>query len=447
MTKPFYFYKILWCLGFCLWVSSCTPSLKFQEDISTYEKDIARLEAKLKDNPDDIDAMRDLGAIYFQTARYEEARHYLQQAFRVDQQDPKLLLYMGLSAEFDNHEEIALKIYGKYAQVSRLSPYRKLLQGRYQWLVRQSARQEARKVLKDSLNTAKIIPNAVAVFPFTYQGADDHYAPLGKGLGEMLIIDLKKVKQLRLLERIRIQAILDELKLAARSPGGKSYVDSLTAPRTGMLLGAAHIVSGVYDILPKQTLYLTTSYWDARAMIHPEVTNNESLLKNLFQVEKAVVFSLLDKMGIELTHEEREGIQHIPTENLQAFLAYCMGLELEDEGRLDDALGMYRQAVSIDPDFGLSKSKIETLESMSAGVASWKELLAMVKKSDPLFSRKADVSRPNLVKRRLNSLTNNLGSGFYPGDDQRKPLEEGLRKGASSVILPPPPPPPPTGGD
>jgi TolB-like protein len=91
--------------------------------------------------------------------------------------------------------------------------------------------------------TARAGANAptVAVLYFDYSGKNEALLPLQKGLAQMLITDLSSDESLRVVERERLQAILDEHKLAA---SGK--LDGKTAARIGKLLGARHLVLGSY---------------------------------------------------------------------------------------------------------------------------------------------------------------------------------------------------------
>ena len=61
-------------------------------------------------------------------------------------------------------------------------------------------------------------------------------------------------------------------------------------------------------------------------------------------MQKEVVFKVVKDMGITLTREETEQIQRIPTKNLQAFLAYSIGLEKEGQGDFEAAGVYFKQA-------------------------------------------------------------------------------------------------------
>jgi TolB-like protein len=88
----------------------------------------------------------------------------------------------------------------------------------------------------------------LAVLYFDYAGRDPGLEALSKGLAQMLISDLAAAEVARVVERDRLQALLNEQKLAASGKVGK--FDSATAARVGKLLGARYLVMGSYfDLL------------------------------------------------------------------------------------------------------------------------------------------------------------------------------------------------------
>jgi hypothetical protein len=68
-------------------------------------------------------------------------------------------------------------------------------------------------------------------------------------------------------------------------------------------------------------------------------------------MEKGLVFGLFQSLGIALTVAERERIEQNRTENLQALLAFGVGLEANDAGDFAEAQRQFELAVSLDPDF------------------------------------------------------------------------------------------------
>jgi TolB-like protein len=85
----------------------------------------------------------------------------------------------------------------------------------------------------------------VAVLYFGYGGKTPEMEVLRKGLAQMMISDLSGFGTVRLVERDRLQEILDELNLAQ-----SSKFDAATVAKVGKLLGAQYLVMGDYfDLL------------------------------------------------------------------------------------------------------------------------------------------------------------------------------------------------------
>jgi len=421
---------------FNCFVLSCA-SVRFVDDVSADESRIRALMEKIKADPANAQALCDLGVIYFQTRNYTAAEEYLTKAFVEKPLDPKTAFYLGMTLEFQDKIQLALRFYERHKDAPRLSPYRRLMAGRYYQLTFDLTRQEIRELLQQEqqLSEARMSPQAVAVFPLRYLGQDQKFAPLGKGLSEMLITDLGKVSQLKLLERIRLQTLLDEMALAKAD-----FFDQSTAPRFGKLLGAGRIIAGTYNVIGEDQLQADVLSWDIVNRNFPAAATGSEALQNLFRLEKTIVFNVIADMGIELTPEVREKIQFIPTQNLQAFLAYCRGLEKEDAGDFKAAAGFYQQAIQLDPNFGLAGSKAEAAQSLSEAGGSKENVMVAVQTVDPPITSDAPTSQTDLVVERLQNLGANAGSNFVPGQDNRKPAEEATNAYGD---LPKPPAPPP----
>ena len=410
--------------------SSCSPNL-FVGTLADYEDEISKLQARLVANPADAEALRDMGAIYLRARQFSDANTYLEQAFSHNPDDPKTLFNLGLSNEALARRETALRLYEKFTEVPRLSPYRRLMEGRFEWLTRRMLRDEMQQIaLKEPLDTDVTSPRIVAVFPFIYQGTNDRYEPLSRGLAELISIDLANVNDLRVVERVRLQAILDELNLAQTQ-----YMDGETAPRVGRMLGAGRLVSGAYNVVGRENLRLDGAFWEIESASLFNLASQSNTLRDLFSAEKALVFNLINQLGIELSPAERDQIERVPTQNIQAFLAYSRGLQEEDVGAYSTAAGFYQQAARLDPQFTLATVKAEKAEVMSGVDKNVDELIADADLTEGQTSQGVD-----LVQIRVGLLNQAIGGGFVPGDESRDPAPEA---GEQVVLLPEPPPPPP----
>ena len=272
------------------------------DDPDIYKNQVREWIDRTAKNFQDFEAFKNLGIYYVQAKENEKAGYYLNRALEENPNDPALILYKGINLEFFNNQGEALNCYQRFSEVPEDSPYRDLLEGRYLWLKRQQAYSDIDSLAKEEqLSFENVSDSTIAVFPLIYYGTNKDYTPLSRGFSEMVRIDLAKVKNLTVLERIRIQAVIDELKFSQ-----SSLVDQSTAPRAGKLLKAGTIVSGDYDISEKREFKINLGSWDVQSSERKSWVNESGDLGDLFELQKRVVFAFLEKNGIELTQEEKE---------------------------------------------------------------------------------------------------------------------------------------------
>lgn len=423
-------------------------SIRLDENLADYAESVAEYRQTLAGDEDNFEALRELGAIFVRTQHPAEGYPLLQRAHELRPEDPKTTLYLGLAAESTERSQEALALYARYPEMPLRSSFRRVMQGRYQWLVREVARQEVQARLADEAALANVALEAdvVAVFPLAYQGGqEDQFAALGRGLAEMVSIDLTNIERLQVVERARIQVLLDELAL-----GQSGYVDPSTAPRAGRLLGAGQVIGGTFSVLSDNSLRMDAALVNlAGGTPGSEVTSQTGTLDDLFQLQKALVFALLSEMGIELTPAERNQIERIPTQNLQAFLAFSRGLQMEDAGQFEQAASLYEQASQLDPGFNAASGRQESVSSMSATAGSTQDAVRTAAQGA------APTARVNIVSNRVQRLAQSVGASIVGRssdsgssttdgtDDQRQPAAEASNAGVTT--LPDPPAVPPRG--
>jgi tetratricopeptide (TPR) repeat protein len=410
-------------------IAACTPEAQLQEDPEDYREEVARLERKIAENPEEAAPLRDLGAIYVRTKRPSEGYRYLKKALSREPNDPKTLFYLGVASERLGRRQEAQRLYRRFPEVPEDSRFRSLMKGRYQWLLRQEVKKQmAEMVQQEDTLTDDISARAVAVFPLSYQGDNEKYAPLGRGLAEMVSTDLAQIDELQLVERVRVEALLDELKLAE-----SEYVDPATAPRSGQLLGAGRLVGGTYSVLDAQDLRVETAFAEVQeAGASSNVESYSGALEELFALQKEIVYGVVDRLGIELSARERKEIERVPTRSLQAFLAYSRGLEAEARGKYKAAAVAFRRAHEIDPGFSKAAERQAETENLSAVAGGTEQaLLAAAQLSVP-------PSTVNLLQHRLHLQSVSLGLPISQG---RQPAAESNSRDNPFVLQDPPPPP------
>jgi hypothetical protein len=248
------------------------------------------------------------------------------------------------------------------------------------------------------------------------------------------------VKQLKLVERMRVEELMSELKLSA-----SGAVDPSTAPRLGKFLAAGRIIGGRYDVSADNTLRLDVASVDIGKGNAPSQQTQSDELSNLFKVQKEMVFKVVKDMGITLTREEITAIEKIPTKNLQAFFAYSVGLEKEGQGDFESAGVYFKQASTLDPSFAPAKAKADLSDAMNlSGNTKETALSASHKISPAPGADEAQRGRGtrSLMARRFNNLNKMIKIVFFPGMDNQSPSSVAFDHGVSIDLLPSPPPPP-----
>ena len=236
----------------------------------------------------------------------------------------------------------------QYPQARGLSGVRALAE----MALRAQAAQNAKLALaqESTLTTQAPTPATLAVLPVTIAG-DSSLQPLSRGLAELLTTDLALVRNLRLLERVQIGALLDELKL-----GQSGRADPATAARVGRMLRAERMVQGVATITENGPVRMSATVVRGTGEVRTGAQANGTF-KHLLELEKQLVFSIAIQLGIELTEAERQRILRQGPRSLAGFLSYSEGLEAMDRGDYRAAAAAFNSAVRADPSFSAARQQ------------------------------------------------------------------------------------------
>ena len=325
---------------------------------------IARLETQRTASPKSVEVLRALGIQYYKAQRYTDARTVLTEAATLAPSDGVVALYLGLSAEGFGDFTAAKAAYASYLKVGRTQRVRRQLEGRLAAMQRRELQAAAKAAVQQEATLSSTPGNrtTVAVMPFRFSGTDSTLQPLERGMADLLATDLARVRAITVVDRARLQAILDEIKLSQ-----SGAVDSATGVRAGKLIQAGTLVQG--SLLQNGDRLRTDAALVSVATSAISVTpaTDEQKIDQLFDMEKKIALSLIQSLNVPLTTAERNAIEQRPTRSLQAFLAYSQGLTYEDQGRFDDASRAYGNAARIDPGFGIAAQKSTQTANMSIG--------------------------------------------------------------------------------
>ena len=282
-------------------------------------------------------------------------------------------MVIGKCQEQDGRFDLAYATYTdfarRYPQARGLAAVRALAD----MALRAQAAQNAKLALarESTVTTLAPEPSTIAVLPVTIAG-DSSLQPLSRGLAELITTDLAYVRNLRLLERVQVGALLDELNL-----GASGRADPATAARVGRLLRAERMVQGVAAITENGPVRMSATVvrGDGEVRAGARV---DGTFKQLLDLEKQLVFSIATQLSIQVTEAERQQILRQGPKNLAAFLAYSEGLEAMDRGDYHGAAAAFNAAVRADPSFSAAQQQQQAAAASPAVQASAGDLVSVV---------------------------------------------------------------------
>ncbi|MGD8921884.1 MAG: tetratricopeptide repeat protein [Candidatus Zixiibacteriota bacterium] len=399
-------------------IVGCSQSLYNQgrrlTEEGDYDQAIDALYQEINKNPQSADAWRELGVAFYEKGDLIKAEDALKQANNI-KPDARSNLYLGLIYEKQEMTDQAITAYGAALSLEGSGKTKNVIRAHLDHLIGNAITKEVNTVLANeaSIDIDTIPDNTVAVVGFDDSHLPPDLAPLALGLAEFTSADLAKVKSIRVVDRMKIDVILDELKLSS-----SQYVNPATAPRLGRLLGSRNMVTGSMLGIGDKDVRIDGVVVNTVDSAVDRTQPSEAEVDKIFQAQKQLVFDVIDTLGIKLTPEERDAISAVPTESYLAFLAYCKGLDYEQRGYLRDAEASYQQAEKLDPGFTQAQNRAEVVSGSLAMGDGGQYSVAQFETTVMRESEPGDIGLG--LDSRLNLLS--LNGGIIPGYIPAKPV-------------------------
>jgi TolB-like protein len=199
---------------------------------------------------------------------------------------------------------------------------------------------------EQSIRADTIPQRTVGVTPLRAPANDTLLEPLSFGLADLLMTDLSRSKQLQIVDRLRLEALLRELNLAT-----SGRVEPASAPRVGRLVQARRLVIGNLNRGTNGQVRIDARVADVASSEVRNAISASAALADILRAEKDLALRILQELNITLTPAERAEIEQRPTANFAALLAYSRGVQYETQGRYDEAAAEFEKARKIDPEF------------------------------------------------------------------------------------------------
>jgi tetratricopeptide (TPR) repeat protein len=286
----------------------------------------------------------------YERGQLPEAQKELEQARTVFPENYAVPYYLGLLYLQQGRRSEAIAQWQQYVAMDPKSENALKIRKDLTLLLRQEAKEFAKQAVAQqaTLIRGRADDKTVAVTSFSNLGSQD-LGPLGKGMAAMLISDLSKVPDLKVVDRIRLQALLEEMKL-----GSSGLVDAKTAPRVGKLLKARHVTSGSLADLDKESLVIASVVVDSHrkaGLISSQ--DAQGVLKEFYDLEKKIACQIIQALG-KNCEKVPGGFYIIHTKSLPALVLYSKGLDEFDRENYDEAREMFQKSLDEDPKFDLA---------------------------------------------------------------------------------------------
>ena len=220
---------------------------------------------------------------------------------------------------------------------------------------------EVRKTKTGSTEVERADPGikTIAILDFKNRSVDDKvkFDPMEKGFAELMINQLKGGINLKVVERERIQWILDEIGLE----NDPAKFDVNSAVRVGKQLG-------VHSILLGSFIKFKGNLWLGARMV--KVETSEILTTEEIKGDADEFFELAEKLSLKVAKSinvaisEAEVRKGTETKSLDAMMSYSEGLIFLEKGNYKMAYDKFLEALSRDPQYDKARVKAESLKPL-----------------------------------------------------------------------------------
>jgi TolB-like protein/tetratricopeptide (TPR) repeat protein len=194
----------------------------------------------------------------------------------------------------------------------------------------------------------------VSVLYFDNQTNKAEYDVLRKGFADMMVTDLVAWDGVTVVERDRLEAVLNELKLQ-QSKG----FDKATAVKVGKLIGAQYLVTGSLLMQGDGKLRIDARLIAAEGgkdVTAASVTGDKD---KVFDLEQELVTKLTS--GIDAKVRDTNGRRKVKVPDFESLLAYSKAIDLSDQGKLEEASAAMQAVVSKAPAFLMARERKQQL--------------------------------------------------------------------------------------
>ncbi|MBN2034531.1 MAG: tetratricopeptide repeat protein [Deltaproteobacteria bacterium] len=349
------------CVFSLMLLVGCSSYMKGKMHLEweNYEAAIRDFQEELARNPDNWQCRQRLGFAYLKAKDADKAVAEFTRVLEAQPDDPFSTYYLGQAYLEKGERRKTIETWKTYRnsaeplveeEIKKQMTLVEIVESMH--LARQALSEE------EKLKSLPPREGTVAVFYFKDVSPDNRFQHFQKAMAAMITTDLSQVGALQVVERMRVQFLLTEMKL-----GETGIVERESVPRAGRLLGAENLIVGSMEpgSLAVKTSVASTSKQDVVGAF-----SVAGEVKQFYVLEKEVVYNVLKVLKVPFTSEEEAKFSQYHTQNLKAVLYFGQGLEALDRGEWKEARDFFGLAVEEDPSFELARRYGEACPSDSS---------------------------------------------------------------------------------
>lgn len=206
----------------------------------------------------------------------------------------------------------------------------------------------------------------IAISYFDNTSGDITYNPLSKGIADMLITDLSKIPKLNIVEREKLESLLQEIEL-----GSSKYFDQKTAQKLGQGLGAEAILTGAFLVIDDQ-LRIDARLVDVESgnILTAEAVSGGK--DDFFALHAKLVQLLVKELKVDYNASAGAKAKNV---KLDAVVEYSTAIDYYDKGLSADASALLASTVKNNPGFTFAKNRLESIKQWLKDVELEREKL------------------------------------------------------------------------
>jgi TolB-like protein/AraC-like DNA-binding protein/Tfp pilus assembly protein PilF len=190
--------------------------------------------------------------------------------------------------------------------------------------------------------TANIKDKSIAVLPFKYLSNDTINQYLADGMMDAILLNLSKIKDLRVISRTSVEQYRKSDK---------------TAASIGREQDVAYLLEGSFQKVDNQ-IRLIVQLIRTKDEHHVWSDNYDRSWEDIFAVQSEVAEKVAHELQAAITPEEKQLIRKVPTINLTAYDYYQRGKDIYDSNTdsisMERARHLFRKALELDSTIALA---------------------------------------------------------------------------------------------